>query len=231
MRLNKFARFLQVSLKGLFSRPWIISKYPKLVVIFEKARKSNSIWYKSLMLSASGGTLKVLRTVSLVFPFEFWGGAVSCLSFFFTGEIAAQLQIHLQQVSTPASVKISHHTEQPLHYQWHGQFDLHLSKERDHIPSFRSPNGIHFLWIHSVLIISANTVLLLLITLQLKCITVHFLHRSVSDRDQKIQFHDYPLQNISVKHRMAAITLTSMHATTNNYIMNTIKFMNSRTRS
>lgn len=211
MRLNKFARFLQVSLKGLLIRPWIISKYPKLVVSFEKARKSNSIWYKSLMLSAFGGILKVLRTVSLVFPFEFWGGAVSCLSFFFTGEIAAQLQIHLQRVCT-SSVKISHHTEQPLHYQWHRQFDLHLSKERDHIPSFRSPNGIHFLWIHSVLAISTNTVLLLLITLQLKCITVHFLHRSVWDRDQKIQFHDYPLQNISVKHRMAAITHTHQHA-------------------
>lgn len=84
MNLSKFERFLQGSLKGLFSRPWINSKYPKLVVNFEKARKSRSIQYKPLILSAFGGTLQALWTISLVFPFKFGGGAALYLSFFFT---------------------------------------------------------------------------------------------------------------------------------------------------
>lgn len=36
------------------------------------------------MLSALGGTLQALWTVSLVFPFKFGGGAVLYLSFLFT---------------------------------------------------------------------------------------------------------------------------------------------------
>lgn len=64
MSLSKFVRFSQVSLKGLFVRRWIINKYQKLVVNFEKARKSNSIQYKSLIHSAFGGTLRALWTVS-----------------------------------------------------------------------------------------------------------------------------------------------------------------------
>lgn len=103
--LSKFVRFLQVSLKGLFIRPWIISKYPKLVVNSKKARKSNSIWYKSLMLNAFGVTLQALWTVSLVFPFEFWSRAVLCLIFIFNRSNCSTIANRPSQVCTSARAR------------------------------------------------------------------------------------------------------------------------------
>lgn len=78
--LGNFARFSQVSLKGLLVRPRITSKWPKLAVSFEEGTNALGT---NLSAQCFGGTLEALSSGPLAFQLNS-GGAVLCLSFSFS---------------------------------------------------------------------------------------------------------------------------------------------------
>lgn len=143
------------------------------------------------MLCAFGGTLPALWTVSLVLPFESWGRAVLLLSFIFTGAVAAQLQIDLHKGAAQQEQRSV--ITQSCHYINSGTGSLTFICQRKAI-TFSLSNLLQYSLFLNSLITSYYFHQHIITTSSYITIVYSAVVNSVWDRDQKMQFHEYPLQ-------------------------------------